>query len=394
MKLGSNNKKIDDKKLFSGIRVILVFVWCLSFLNPLIFGTKRYISDYIDINAYFGRAKWVVTHEAAVSEYPQIPTYLFGLNEFIAGFFDVSIRFLIFYSIIAFEMIVVLYFFIKILYESFPSDRKYRSLLMLLPPTLYFVINRFDILPALLCLIALKMTQEKKWIPASIILALATFTKWYPVLIFPGFFVYASTQEHKYQWKIVVVFLMTSLFIILPTYFQGGIDAVLFPYQFHVDRGMEFVAFPLLINHILLDFADISISQQYFFLFFFVLQILPPLLAIFLKINTLERLVKYCIIVISMFILFSRVNSPQWYLWLLPFLIISIKNKTDVWIIVLYNIAAYLFFPVVFDLFGPASIQLQVLGISSYLILATIIMRSFKDMSFSKKPILSKGYLD
>lgn len=394
MKSVPNNQKANDKNLFLYIWALLLFVWCLSLLSPLIFETGRYISDYVDISAYYDRAKRVLTHEVPVSEYPQIPTYLFGLNELIAGFFNVTIRFGIFYSITAFEMIVALFIVVKILYESFPSDRTYRCLLMLLPPTLYFVLNRFDILPALLCLIALKMAQKKKWVFSSIILAIATFTKWYPILIFPGFFVYASTQENKLQWKMIVFFLMTSFFIIIPTYFQGGIEAVLFPYQFHVIRGMEFVSLPVLINNILVNFVNISISQQYFSLFFFILQILSPLLVLFLKINTLERLVKYCIIVISMFILFSRVNSPQWYLWFLPFLIISLKNKTDAWIIVLYNIITYLFFPVVFDLFGPLSIQSQMLAISRYIILAITIIRSFSGMSFSVKPILLKGYLD
>jgi hypothetical protein len=348
----------------------------------------------VDISAYYHRAKWVVTHEAAVSEYPQIPTYLFGLNEFIAGFFNESVRFGIFYAIIAFEMIVALYFVVKILTESFPSVRKYHSLLMLLPPSLYFVLNRFDILPALLCLIALNLLQKKKWIFSSIILAIATFTKWYPVLIFPGFFVYASTQENKLQWKMIVSFVLTSLFIIIPTYFQGGMEAVLFPYQFHAIRGLEYVSVPVLINRLLVNVFNLSISQPGFSQFFFFLQILSPLLVLFLTINTIERLVKYCVIVIISFILFSRVNSPQWFLWFLPFMIISLKDKTDAWIIVIYSIATYLYFPIVFDWMGPLSVPSQMLAISRYIILAIIMIRSFRGLRFIFKPTLLKGNLD
>jgi len=383
-----------DKKLLLFIWIFLLFIWLLNLLSPLIFKTGRYISDYSDIFAYYERAKWVVTNEAPLSEYPQIPTYLFGLNEFIASFFDVSVRFAIFYSTTTFEMIVALFFVIKILFESFPSDRKYRSLLMLLPPALYFVVNRFDILPALLCLIALKLAQEKKFIFSSIILAFATFTKWYPILIFPGIFVYATSQENKLQWKMIVFFLITSFLIIIPMYFLGGVETVIFPYQFHTNRGMEFVSMPLLIDNILVNFEFISYSQQNIFLFFFILQILSPLLVLFLQIDTMQRLVSYCIIVISFFILFSRVNSPQFFLWLMPFLIISIKKKTDIWIIVLYNIVTYLFFPVVFDLFGTSSIQLILLGISSYLMLVIIIIRSFIGMSFNVKPIQLKGHFE
>lgn len=390
MKLISDIQKIEDKKLFLCIWTLLVLVWILSSLSPIIFKTERYIFDYSDLIAYYDRANWVLTHNVPVSEYPQIPTYFLGLNKFISGFFDSSIRFVIFYSITGFEMIVALFFIIKILFESFPSDRKYRSLLLLLPPTLYFVVNRFDILPALLCVIALKMANEKKWVFSSIILSLATFTKWYPILIFPGFFMFASIQENKLQWKMIFFFLITSLLVIAPTYLLGGMEAVLFPYQFHMARGMEFVALPVLINDFLRNVANIMVSQNYYFLFFFILQIYSPLLILFLKINTLERLVKYCIIAISIFILFSRISSPQWFIWLLPFLIISINNKIDIWIIVLYNIVTYLSFPIVFDLFGPSSIQMKIFGILTYIIITTIIIRSFAEMRENANPLLAR----
>lgn len=360
-------------------------VWLLTVMNPLFGDTGRLISDYEDMSAYYIHAEWVTTHDVPVSEYPQIPTYLLGLNRFITGIFNTSIQFAVFYAITVLEMITALFVTVKLLYEKFPSERKYRGLLMLTPPILYFIVNRFDILPALLCILALNMAQEKKWVPASILLAAATFTKWYPILILPGFFIYACLQERKFQWKMIVSFTLTSLVILLPTYMMGGMEAVLFPYQFHAGRGLEFVSLPVIINNLLAALFTTSLSQQVFILVFLALQISSPVFLLFHRPDTIEKLTHYCILSIAIFIIFARVNSPQWIIWLMPFLIISIKNKVDIWVIIVYSIVTYLFFPLCFDACGFTSVQLKILGIATYLILAIIIIRSIKGMGIQIK---------
>ena len=243
---------------------------------------------------------------------------------------------------------------------------------MLLPPTLYFVLNRFDILPALLCLLAIQKAQKKQWIFTAIILALATFTKWYPVLLLPGFFVYASVQENKLNWKMVIAFFMASLVLLLPTFIQGGFTAVIAPFQMQIARSMQYVALPLLISILLVNGP---ISPQFLQTVFRFLEISSPILCIFLKIDTLDKLVDYVILSVSLFILFSSNNSPQWFLWLMPFLILSIKNWRDVVLIIFYNIITYLFFPIVFNLYGNSSTPLKILAVINYLILAWLLVR-------------------
>jgi hypothetical protein len=379
--------KGNKKNLFY-IWLSVLIIWLLFILIPSLFkqSTGVFILDSNEYASYYDRGGWIYSSGAPVSEYPQIPTYLFGLNRLISDSFSPDMHFGIFYTLFSLEMITVLFFVIKILIEMLPQTDKSFYLLLFLPPTLYYVLNRFDILPALLCLIALHKAHEKKWIFASALLAVATFTKWYPILLFPGFFVYASIQENKLNWKMVMAFIVASLVILLPTFLQGGLAAVMIPYRFHLARGMEYVALPVLVNDLL---VNMIVNPQAFYFVFFVLQVVSPVLCIFLKVDTFDRLVNYCILSTSIFILFSRINSPQWFLWLIPFLLLSITNKKDYWLVVFYNLITYIFFPIVFNMYGNSSTPLKILAGIIYLILAILIIRSVKRITFVPGSFLS-----
>ena len=117
---------------------------------------------------------------------------------------------------------------------------------------------------------------------ASVILAIATFTKWYPVLLFPGFFMYATTIELKFQWKMIMGFTMTSCAIVLLSYMYGGLETVLAPYQFHMARGMEYTALPVLLENLIRSLLGTQISLPYFFSAFFVIQVSAPILIFFI----------------------------------------------------------------------------------------------------------------
>jgi len=370
------------KKLFY-VWTILLTAWIVMTIIPPVFKDKtgRLFADTSDRNVYFERGKWFTEGTYPISEYPQIPTWLFGIDHLASMWIRPSMQLAVYIAVFSLEMMFVLFLIFKVLLELLPPELGNYAFLVLLPPILYFTYNRFDILPAFLCLIAYSAATRRRWTIVSVILAMATFTKWYPVLLFPGFFMYAKTTESKFQWKMILGFAITSSAILLLSYFYGGIDAILAPYRFHAARGMEFTAFPVLIDNLIHGILGAQISPPYFFLYFFILQISAPALIFFIKFDSLAVLSDYCIVVTGIFILFSRIWSPQWFLWLLPFLIISAKNiKTAGWIIA-YSIATYLCFPVFFDYYGSSSYQLQIISMVTYLILIVIIFQSFRGLA-------------
>lgn len=377
-----NQTSITYKRKEFIVLIFLLAAWCMMTIIPLSnIQTGRLLVDYYDRALYFEDGKWFITNTPPVSGYPQIATWLFGIDHVASKSFNTNLQRDIYVAFFSLQMILVLFFAFKVLLRLLPSNRIFYSFLVLLPPTIYFSYSRFDILPAFLCLIAYAAAVKKHWILASFILAVATLTKWYPILLFPGFFIYATRQESKFHWKMVFTFVVTCIVILVLGYLHGGKESFLMPYKFHISRNMEYVALPVLMHHFLSNI--VSINLDHYFLAFFILQISIPILALLMNLDSSDSLIHYSILSIGVFILFARIWSPQWFLWIIIFLILSARRVLDVILIVLYNLITYLSFPIIFDAFGPDSFQLKICGLITYVILGYIIIRSIRSIKFA-----------
>ena len=362
--------------LIAGITIIIV-------VRGLNVNAERLFIDNQDLSIYYARGEWSIIGAPPLSEYPQIPTLLFGIDRLLSAWIGPGMPFKVFASLFSMEMLVVLFLVIKVLLEVLPKGLSRYTSLMLLPPVLYFTYNRFDILPAYLCLLAFSAAARKRWTMVSIVLAIAAFTKWYPVLLIPGFIIYASTLEMRFQWKMIIYFLITSIAIVLISYIYGGLETVLAPYQYQMAVKMDIEAFPALVYNLLQGLSHTQIGLREYFLVLLLIQLSGPILIIFIKLDSADALMHYCILVTSIFILFSRIWSPQWFLWILPFLILSTKNMKTAGLLIAYALTTYLCFPLFFDYFGKYSDQLKYSCLVTYFILCIIILRSIANLKFS-----------
>ena len=64
----------------------MLTAWIVMTFLPVVFdtGTVRFFNDHYDRTTYFERGKWLSENSPAISEYPQIPTFLFGINHLIS----------------------------------------------------------------------------------------------------------------------------------------------------------------------------------------------------------------------------------------------------------------------------------------------------------------------
>ena len=373
----------NEKKQNFVLFILLLLYWGIMSIVPTAFPqTGKLLADYFDIAVYFRKGGWAINHLPAISEYPPIATLLFGLNRLLVSKFPENLQWGAFLAVFSLGMILVLFFTIKALAKSTLIKNPAYAWLMLLPPVVYFSYSRFDILPAFLTLWAYAYAREERWKMAGFILSVATFTKWYPILLLPGFFVYATMMKKRMEWSPLVVFVVTTLVIHSVVYWQGGWDAIVSPYLYHTRRGMESIAFPRLIYLLLSHFVAIKLSAYLFV--FFVLQILfPVLLMLFAKIDSLEALAHYGIVVIGMFILCSRIWSPQWFLWIMPLLILTINKRIDVFLIILFSFVVFASFPIAHDICNESSCsQLTAVGLVYYAMLFFFIVRSLKALRF------------
>lgn len=364
------------------LRIGLLMIWLLTstVLRTNAGSTIRLFSDDYDRYFYFLRGSWFVDHQVpyrdTISEYPQVPTYLFGvLHVADIGETNDSIAYWKYTTVFALLMLMVLLATIELLEKMLPKGSAL-AYLFLLPAPLYFSINRFDILPAYLTLLSIKMVQDKRWDAVALLLGVGALTKWYPALLLPAYMLYYYQTTRRLPWRMALLFFLTCVLLVLPTLLAGGVDALAVPYRFHMERGLESVSLPTLLSKLLNHTLQIQVSQKTLSLVFLLLQIAVVPLLVFVRMDHMDKLLNACILVISAFVLFSRIYSPQWLLWLLPFCILAAGNWVDIGTLALFSITAYISFPIVWDYFGPDSFPMILTGIVHIVLVILIMSRA------------------
>jgi hypothetical protein len=370
------------RRIISLVFVLLV-LWTsgISLLRENLEVSVRLFNDDYDRGIYAEHGKWAVNDQVpyreVFSEYPQVPTYLFALPYlFIPPSMNELVGYYFYSSIFSFAMLAFLFGTVAILYNML-TERKWLAFLMLLPASLYFTYNRFDILPAFLCLLSLLFLKQGKKVWAVIVLAVATLTKWYPILLLPVYLSYDSMAQRRINWSMILAFGLTCLLIVTPTLLTGGLFALLVPYRFHVGRGADVSSLVGMVLYLLELYRVTPPGGPWWFIIFSILQMVIAPFSLFDRVDSFDKVVHWCILVLAPFLLFSRIYSPQWLLWLMPLLILSARTRKDIALIFIYDISTYLAFPVTWDFFGHLSWQMKLMGVSNVLILITTIITAF-----------------
>lgn len=368
----------SSRTLFLAFGLFLVWIMVTTILRINLGSTVRFFSDDYDRAFYFDRGSWLVNHQIpyqdTISEYPQIPTYLFGLTRIVTlGDNDLNSAYWKFSALFSIITLIVLFATIELLNKMLGPNHRY-AYLLLLPAPLFFAINRFDVLPAYITLLSYKMIRDKRWLVASFLLGVGALTKWYPALLLPAYLIYYQRNTRQIPWKMLLVFSITCFVIILPTLLAGGVDALLVPYRFHTVRGMESASLPTLLITFLSFLQGAPVNSERLTLVFLLLQVAIVPCVIFVKIDNLDKLLNCCILIICGFIMFSRIYSPQWMLWIFPFCILTIRNRTDIGVLILYGVLTYIGFPVVWDYFGFDSAEMSIMGILNVIFVLAIMV--------------------
>jgi len=333
----------------------VIFFACLAAWLLAIFFVQPYLDEFIlfyddgDLflkNSYFDQSMWVDTplipYKDYVVEYPPIGLYWYSLPRVLVNVYGET-EFLYGFVFICLIPIVGMFWLLQ----------KYQPeyLLFLCAPTLfYFGFCRFDAFPAFVSLLAVILVVKKKYYWGGAFLALAIGIKWYPaVLIFPLWVL----VENKFKWLLLVGSL-TFIFCFHNIYY-AGIDGALSTYLFHTDRLFNAESFLYLINKYLLSRDYLPQLMDSFSIMQFLPSILVALLLWKNKVNISTKVLALsAIICILSFILFAKFNSPQWLIWLIPFVILS-TEKEIVWSYFALDIMNYITVPLAFRIVDDAS---------------------------------------
>ncbi len=222
------------------------------------------------------------------------------------------------------------------------------GLLLLLPAALYFTLNRFDIVPALLTALSFACFGRRWTAGSAVFLAAAMMVKVYPALLAPLVLRYLVPD-----WRRAGIWLLcyigTTLALLLPSLLLEGWPALGESFHFQLTREpMPFTAYGPLLP---LSLAASDALGRTFRLGTLALTIAglcrtrPPDLA---------SLLRRAAVVLIVFIGLSVTFSPQWILWLAPLCLpLARGNWLLTGLIFALDLATYFTFPVYSPLWGP-----------------------------------------
>jgi hypothetical protein len=323
-------------------------------------GSIRLVRDWDDTSAYFARGEWAVDGKVPYrdyfAEYPPLAVLYVGLLRWKArSLFDLQVE-------LAITMALTLWATVALLARALPRRRlaPERALLLVLPAGLYFTLNRFDALIALTTLAAVLAAVQQRYAQSGVLLGIGTGLKLTPLLLLPLLVAWersdASGRRPRHGSQIIVGCVAVVLAAHLPLLPVAGWH-VFSGYLFQLGRGVESGSL-LSLFALRLGYTTVPTA---------VLRVLfpatIPVIAIrngLLKFPDAEPersevLLRRVGLTLGAALLLSSFSSPQWLLWLTPFLVLADVQPPRAWLAVVatWDLLSYIQFPIAWDLGGP-----------------------------------------
>ena len=312
----------------------------------------RWLRDDFDVGVYsqrgsFARFPGARPYVEVPCEYPMLAAYLFALPYATADAFPGYRTGFTWLMALA---IGALAFVIAALCRELGRS-PWRALGLLMPATLYFALNRFDAVPALLSCTALLLLLRAHWAGAFALLAAAVLTKAYPVLYLPLFVVYAfahggRTAVARGLGAFAAVIAALSLQLAL----WAGPAAVLAPFQLQLGRMQNAESLYYLVAGSIPSLAT-PVGRGLFTL----LQLAPAGLVLLARPRTASSVLQWMTAITVSFVLFARFHSPQWLVWITPLALVAARTPWELALIAAIDAVTYAYFPLAYDAIGPRS---------------------------------------
>ena len=348
----------------------------------------RYLFDPDDLSVYFKSSAWAVgkgkLYLDVPSEYPVLANLVFGSIRFLSS----KIRLLSseFYNFSLLWIIcacVPISCFLSALQKRKVDRSSWFPLLLLLPAAIYFSLFRFDIYPALFSYWGLDYLRKQKWNFAALLLGVCIALKGYALIIVPSFFVFCWYQIGLGPALVaVVVMLSPTLASNFAVFVWGGKEALLAPYKLQLFRGFNgessfdslfFLGSRLGISATWIATMKSSLLEHQIPK---IIQSAIALGACCFRPARFESFVNAALLSVLGFMAFSSFYSPQFVLWLIPFLLFT-RDRPLLSLGVLLAFCTYIYFPVSYDIRASyrTFFSLSVLGVTSirFLMMARLI---------------------
>jgi uncharacterized membrane protein len=384
---GKSEKKKNQGTFFRPELQFIVFAVALALIVFLIFHFL-YKMQYSGTSLYFNFASRVldgnVPYRDFAIEYPPFALFFFILPRFFTSDYW---TYAIYYRIEVFIFILIgLFILYSIAQRLGKSPWKmmaiYTASILAIGP---IIAEQYDVFPAVMTLLALYYFWLGRYKTAWALLALGALTKIYPLFIAPIFLVYhLRNRQYRPILSGIVTFAAIGLLIFLPFLIISP-SSILYLVNYHGQRGIQLES---IYSSFLLIADKLGLVSVRTVMSFGSWNLLSPLSDILAKLSTyimglcllitywfiykqikpgksqFTRLGTYALLVTMVTLIFGKVLSPQYLIWLIPFipLVFGPLRNTVLITFIAIGILTYLIFPVYY-------LELMILRIDSVLIL-------------------------
>ena len=260
--------------------------------------------------------------------------------------------------------------------------------------SLYINWDMWAVVPALLSILWFK---EERYALSAIALSISISTKFFPIVfLLPISLIFFKRREIARLAKYIVIVIALWLAVNLPvalTYFEGWSRFYSMNIKRPTDLGSFWLALsifgihePQLNNLTIVIFALVAIAITIFY--FSIARVR----------DDFDNLLTICFLVMAAFVTISKVYSPQYILWLVPFAVIAMRSKAQrigFWFWqgteFLYHVAIWQYLaPSAGAQFGlpekfyAASILLRILGLGYF---CSVLIREARTSTAPREPI-------
>ena len=223
--------------------------------------------------------------------------------------------------------------------------------LWLLPSSLYYSLNRFDIFPVCLVLISLYLLLHKYVRSAWVVYGLAIMAKTYPLFLLPLYL--QLSREQKTSWHVFLPYLLAPILgLLFGAWSVGGWAAVVVPYTLQLARGVGLGSLRALAEQFGAAGSLWPAVAQ-------LGQIIVPAWWFCRAVANKSPLTTRGLLALAAITLLLLTNlypfySNQWWLWVLPF-VVWVLPPPYRWQVAAYDLVNYVQFPIAFQLWGQSS---------------------------------------